>query len=86
MNYIGVPVSIYDKAAHHRPTMPCEWLYASESIVVRKWLTEILGSYEKKENSCDQNKTKRSKQSTNEDQKSLETVFSIAICRRLGDK
>ena len=29
---------------------------------------------------------KRSKQSTNADQKSLETVFSIAICRQLGDK
>ena len=29
---------------------------------------------------------KRSKQSTNADQKSIETVFSIVICRLLGDK
>ena len=29
---------------------------------------------------------KRSLQSTNNDQKSLETVFSIAICRQSGDK
>ena len=29
---------------------------------------------------------KRSKQSTNTDQKSLETVFSIAICRHSFDK
>ena len=29
---------------------------------------------------------KRSLQSTNADQKSLETVFSIVICRQSGDK
>ena len=29
---------------------------------------------------------KRSEQSTNADQKSIETVFSIAICRQSGDK
>ena len=29
---------------------------------------------------------KRSQQSTNADQKSMETVFSIAICRQSGDK
>ena len=29
---------------------------------------------------------KRSSQSTNADQKSIETVFSIVICRQSGDK
>ena len=79
--YCKYDISEYYNAGHHRPAneTPFKWRFAGGSIVIiaclLAWISHRVGG-----------NRKRSKQSTNADQKSLETVFSIAICRQSGDK